>query len=227
MSGNNVKVLFKFPEVFDVTGMTIDYTDDKLYWTDFTGFGSLVVSSNLDGTNKTRNYFSTTSIMWGVASYLNYIYTTDVRTRFMSDEKFYYVWWISKTQTTDQRLKLGNYRLREKPRGITVMSENEEYSLGRDEEVGSCTSAAPCDHICLPMVGVKRVCACSVGYELQGETQCISPLKLKSNSLLLADQGQAKIFQLGISNNEDSPVRSGCISSEQFDLLLRHQIQDN
>ena len=29
MSGNNVKVLFKFPEVFDVTGMTIDYTDDK------------------------------------------------------------------------------------------------------------------------------------------------------------------------------------------------------
>jgi len=204
MSGNNLKVLFKFPEVFDVTGMTVDYTDDKLYWTDFTGFGSLVVSSNLDGTNKTRNYFSTTSIMWGVASYLNYIYTTDVRTRFMSDEKFYYVWWISKTQTTDQRLKLGNYRLGEKPRGITVMSDNEEYSLGRDEEVGSCTSAPPCDHICLPMVGVKRVCACAVGYELKGETQCISPLKLKSNSLLLADQGQAKIFQLGISNKEDN-----------------------
>ena len=29
LAGNHLQDLFKFPEVFDVTGMTIDYTDEK------------------------------------------------------------------------------------------------------------------------------------------------------------------------------------------------------
>jgi len=29
MAGKNATVLFKFPQVFDVTGMTVDYADNK------------------------------------------------------------------------------------------------------------------------------------------------------------------------------------------------------
>lgn len=210
MAGGNRTDLFTFPEVFDVTGLTIDYTDEKLYWTDFTGYGSLVVCSGLDGKNKTRKYFSTSSILWGVASYLNYIYATDVRTRFMVEGKYFYVWWISKTQTADSRLKLGNYRLSEKPRGITVLSKNEEYSLVEDEELGSCDQALPCDHLCLPMIGKPRVCVCSVGYELVDGTQCKAK-RTQSDRILLADQGQAKIFQLGITQGIEEEQKTAVV----------------
>jgi len=41
-----------------------------LYWTDFTGFGGKIISSRLDGTNKTQHHYRGAAIFWGVAAYL-------------------------------------------------------------------------------------------------------------------------------------------------------------
>jgi len=123
------------------------------------------MSSNFDGTNKKTVLHGRTNIFIGVASYLDYIYITDVRKH--SDEE-YYMWWVSKSNNDN----FGKYKLKEKPRGVTVYGRTENYLFQTRQDIGSCTSSPSCDHLCLPIEGVKRKCVCSTGYQLIGETQC-------------------------------------------------------
>jgi len=170
MSGNNEKVLFSYPEVSNVEGMTVDYFDQKLYWTNFSPYeGSKIMSSNFDGTYKKTHFHQRTSLFYGVATYLNYIYVVDVRKRVSdSGDDEYYLWWASK----NNRYDYGKYRLKEKSNSVTVYGWTENYNFQTRKDIGSCSTSPPCDHLCLPMEGEKRKCVCSTGYKLVGETQC-------------------------------------------------------
>ncbi|XP_076814506.1 low-density lipoprotein receptor-related protein 2-like isoform X1 [Clavelina lepadiformis] len=198
MAGKNETVLFQFPDVFDVTGLTIDYTDERLYWTDFTGYGGMVVSSKLDGTNKTQHHYRGGSIFWGVAAYLDYLYVTDVHARYSPNSQKYYSVWI----ITKKTKKTFRYTLNGKPRGIAVLSKNEERDpLVNDPKHGRCNDPGvpKCAHICLPRINATRECACSLGYHKVDETKCQSSI-INDEFILIADSGQGKIFQLPIGN---------------------------
>uniref|UniRef100_H2YXX3 EGF-like domain-containing protein n=1 Tax=Ciona savignyi TaxID=51511 RepID=H2YXX3_CIOSA len=194
LAGKNATTLFQFPLVFDVTGLTIDYTNDRLYWTDFTGYGAMVMSSKLDGTNKTQIYYRQGSIFWGVAAYLDYLYVTDVHARYShSADKYYAVWVVVKR--TKQAFR---YTLVGKPRGIAVMSNNEERSFDEVSRYGECTESPQCDHICLPRINATRECACSLGYHKVGDVGCSSVIA-RDEAVFISDSGQGKIFQIELN----------------------------
>jgi len=60
----------------------------------------------------------------------NHVFVTDVHMRITpaNNQRSFYVWWISKTLNQRGRLQVGQYKLKGKPRGITIMSKNVEYS---------------------------------------------------------------------------------------------------
>nr|XP_039264367.1 low-density lipoprotein receptor-related protein 2-like isoform X3 [Styela clava] len=199
LAGKSPKTLFKFPNVFDVTGITIDYTDDRLYWTDFTGYGGMVMSSLLDGTNKTQHHYRGGSIFWGVAAYMDYLYVSDVHARYsMTGARFYSVWIITK-----RRKQVFRYTLSGKPRGIAVFSHNEEFSLDTEPSSGEC-GGSDCGHLCLPRINATRSCACSLGYHLNPVTQKCQPLLVEDDYLLVADAGQGKVFQIPITDSTNN-----------------------
>nr|CAB3263510.1 low-density lipoprotein receptor-related protein 6-like [Phallusia mammillata] len=205
LAGKNATTLFAYPEVHDVTGMTVDYADEKLYWTDFTGYGSLVMSSNFDGTNKTQKYYSGSSIYWGIASFNSILYVTDVHRRIDNTGALYYhLWWIPKGRNQKGRLNVGNYKLTGKPRGVTVMSRQTEQSPFDPVLVtGSCQASPECAHICLPRLNATRECICSIGYTKQGDTGCITN-SVGTRYMLVSDAGQGKIFRVSLDNSSSN-----------------------
>nr|XP_018667559.1 low-density lipoprotein receptor-related protein 6-like isoform X2 [Ciona intestinalis] len=191
LAGKNPQTLFQFPDVFDVTGLTVDYTDERLYWTDFTGYGAMVMSSRMDGTNKTQIYYRQGSIFWGVAAYMDYLYVTDVHARYTNTaNKYYSVWVVIK-----QSKQVFRYTLHGKPRGIAVLSHNEERSMDEVSTNGECDDQPTCDHICLPRINATRECVCSLGYHKRGDTSCITDVQ-SDESMFFVDSGQGKIFQI-------------------------------
>nr|CAB3263507.1 low-density lipoprotein receptor-related protein 6-like [Phallusia mammillata] len=193
LAGKGERILFASPEVYDVTGLTIDYTDDRLYWTDFTGYGGKVVSSRLDGTNKTVHHGRSGAIYWGISAYLDYLYVTDVHARYSpAGDKHYSVWVINKLPKVESVFR---YTLEGKPRGISILSKNEDRSFDDVSAEGECLNQPACDHICLPRINATRECACTLGYTKVGDTRCVTNV-VQDNFLLLADAGQGKVFQI-------------------------------
>merc|ERR1712136_442828 len=151
----------------------------------------------LDGTNKTRHHYRTGSIFWGVAAYLDYLYVTDVHARFNTNSEKYYSVWVSQKHST----QVFRYTLKGKPRGITVLSKNEQRTFDTIDPIGECSVGAPCDHICLPRRGERRMCSCSLGYHLVGETQC-KPKLSKDGYILIADSGQGHVYQIPLESKD-------------------------
>ncbi|XP_076825968.1 low-density lipoprotein receptor-related protein 2-like [Clavelina lepadiformis] len=201
-AGKSGKVLFQYPDVADVNGLTIDYTDDRLYWTDFDFLGGSVLSSRLDGTNKTLHYRSETSYFWGVAAYTDFLYVTDIYERYsQNSQAFYPIWVISK-----KTYNVSNYIHNGKPRGITVLSKNEERDpLDNYANYGSCNAPGVkgCAHICLPRINALRECACSLGYHKVDDVNC-RPSLVVDEFILVADSGQGKVFQLPLASDATS-----------------------
>jgi hypothetical protein len=81
---NHNKVV-TFPNVHDVTGLTIDYVDDRIYWTDFLGAAAVISSATLDGKHLINHFHRTGSVFWGVACYDHYLYVSDIYPKFMQE----------------------------------------------------------------------------------------------------------------------------------------------
>ena len=88
MDATKFKTITSFPTVHDVTGLTVDYSDDRLYWTDFLGSAAVVSSSDLDGNNVVQHFHRTGSVFWGVDTFDHYLYVTDIYPKFMNEGKF-------------------------------------------------------------------------------------------------------------------------------------------
>ena len=61
-SGADIKTIVKFPIIHDVTGLTVDYIDEKLYWTDFLGSAAVVSSSTYDGSHIITHFHRTGAV---------------------------------------------------------------------------------------------------------------------------------------------------------------------
>ena len=48
--------------VHDVTGLTVDYVSEHLYWTDFLGSAAVIASSNYDGNHKINHFQRTGAV---------------------------------------------------------------------------------------------------------------------------------------------------------------------
>ena len=57
-----MKTIVKFPNIHDVTGLTVDYVDQKIYWTDFLGSAAVIASSTYDGTNIINHFHRTGAV---------------------------------------------------------------------------------------------------------------------------------------------------------------------
>jgi len=58
----------------------------------------------------------------------NHLYLTDLHLRGSQSQGFYYLWYISKIRNQQGGIQTVRYKVSGKPRGITVMSKNVEYS---------------------------------------------------------------------------------------------------
>jgi hypothetical protein len=100
------KKIVQFPVVHDVTGLTVDYTDDRIYWTDNLGSAALVSSSDFEGNHIINHFHKTGSVFWGVACYDHYLYVSDIYPKFMEDGKKWVLWVVisfTSTQSTTWR----------------------------------------------------------------------------------------------------------------------------
>lgn len=204
LSGKEEKVLVRFPKVYDVTGLTLDYTDDRIYWTDYNGSGGLVASCNLEGEDLTEHFNQPASQFWGIASYLDFLFVTDVHPRMTADmSELFFMWVIRKQKSYND--KAIHHSLQGKPRGVSVYSKNEERSLDADLLQGSCKEMPPCDHICLPRINSTRECVCSMGYHqpADDDTKC-QPALIPDDYLVICDSGQGLIFQLPLNQSNPS-----------------------
>ena len=87
MDATKFKTITSFPTVHDVTGLTVDYSDNRLYWTDFLGSAAVVSSSDLDGNYVVQHFHRTGSVFWGVDTFDHYLYVTDIYPKFMNEGK--------------------------------------------------------------------------------------------------------------------------------------------
>ncbi|XP_076811957.1 vitellogenin receptor-like [Clavelina lepadiformis] len=201
LAGRGEETLFEFPANCSVCGITVDYTDERLYWTDYYGAGSRILSSNLDGSDKKQHgekHFM--AVLWDVTVYKNNIYVTDCHSYEPEHRTTgYRIWSVSKTTNTS---KFKTYN--ERPRRITVLSKNENRPSLNVSAIGECDSQPKCDHICLPRLNATRECVCALGYYKQGDTQCKEQL-IDDEFMYVVDKNQGKIFQISLngSNNEN------------------------
>lgn len=179
MDRESFKTITSFPIVHDVTGLTVDYSDDRLYWTDFLGSAAVVSSSDLEGNNVVQHFHRTGSVFWGVDTYDHYLYITDIYPKFMNEGKKYMLWVVTKryideacfeddnikctdddNMITEEHLKDAaneqksfRYSLSGRPRSVTVYSP---YATPIDDVTENpCAKDAyglqgGCEHICIP-----------------------------------------------------------------------------
>ncbi|CBY14574.1 unnamed protein product, partial [Oikopleura dioica] len=208
MDATKFKTITSFPTVHDVTGLTVDYSDDRLYWTDFLGSAAVVSSSDLDGNNVVQHFHRTGSVFWGVDTFDHYLYVTDIYPKFMNEEHL-------KDAANEQ--KSFRYSLSGRPRSVTVYSP---YSTPiEDVPVNPCAEDAyglqgGCEHICIPSkppsgATKNRTCMCSIGYTLKKPQQvgCYADFQ-KAPFLVFADIDHGLIFQMAMNDS---------LSSEQLE----------
>ncbi|CAK8675827.1 unnamed protein product [Clavelina lepadiformis] len=201
LAGRGEKSLFEYPDVSRVYGITVDHTDERLYWTDYYGDVSRVLSCNLDGSEKKQHGKDHLgSRFLSVASYGDYVYANDAVTH-RSDfgEDLFAIWVFSKATN-----KSYFYDHSDRPHQLTVLDGNEERILLTESSIGECDSQPECDHICLPRLNATRECVCALGYYKQGDTQCKEQL-IDDEFMYVVDKNQGKIFQITLngSNNEN------------------------
>jgi len=210
MAGGDFKVLFEFPEVYDVTGLTVDYTDDRLYWTDFDGVAGIVCSSDLDGTNVVKHFYRRQSQFSCITSYKDYLFVTDtypfIDTEASHSEwkEVYYIWVLRKQpEFSDKHTK---FPFKGKPKGISLYGSKEKLWDDNEDDLGSCQNS-PCEHICLPRANKTSVCICSMGYHIDknNEYKC-KPEIVDDEYLLISDYGKGNIYQLHLNHAEDYSV---------------------
>lgn len=222
---NHNKVV-TFPNVHDVTGLTIDYVDDRIYWTDFLGAAAVISSATLDGKHLINHFHRTGSVFWGVACYDHYLYVSDIYPKFMQDGKKYMLWVVTKlyidpdyeseelrvpeTSLTNpaNEQKSFRYSITGRPRGVAVYSE---YASPEKETTNPCEKDTygmngGCDHICIPKDnagsdGRHRVCKCSIGYTIKKAQQmgCYADIQTPPY-LVFADVDHRLIFQMSLKN---------------------------
>jgi hypothetical protein len=228
--------------VHDVTGLTVDYTDDRIYWTDNLGSASVVSSSDFEGNHIINHFHKTGSVFWGVACYDHYLYVSDIYPKFMEDGKKWVLWVVTKLYI-DPEYDMENasandyvpqemlshpaneqksfmYSITGQPRGVSVFSK---YAAPAENAVNPCEEDAQgnyggCDHICIPKAAVsagqkERVCRCGIGYELEKAQQQGCYANIqKPPYLVFADVDHALIFQMSLQNE---------VASESNDLTKK------
>ncbi|CAK8675825.1 unnamed protein product [Clavelina lepadiformis] len=202
LAGKDKQVIFSYPAVNDVSGITVDYDEDRIYWTDFLRNRGLVKSSNLDGTNVKEIYSRSNSIFWGIATYSNYIYFTDVQPKRVNPGRvlLYYIFFVTKARVNDNPT-VSHISTGTKPRSIVVYQKTNATSLPSVYPQGECDapSIAKCAQICLPRLNASRECACAPGYVKTGETGC-TQRGLLGESIFFSDSGQAKVFAMPLNS---------------------------
>jgi len=200
LSGQDLQHLVVFPKVYDVTGLTIDYHDERLYWNDYDGSRATVMSSDLNGNDVTKHFSIYSSQFWGIASYLDFLFVTDLHPKINSELKRIFHLWVFRKKTFKD--KVIQHEIKGKPRGITIFRKPDENEL-KDLFEGSCRQSPPCDHICLPRHNATRKCVCSLGFHQSkdDESKC-EPALISDNYLVICDSGQGKLFQLKFNSTK-------------------------
>ena len=66
-NGNNangdIETIIKFPNIHDVTGLTVDQSDSKIYWTDFLGSAAVLASSDFNGNHIINHFHRTGAVL--------------------------------------------------------------------------------------------------------------------------------------------------------------------
>ena len=67
-NGNNangdIETIIKFPNIHDVTGLTVDQSDSKIYWTDFLGSAAVLASSDFNGNHIINHFHRTGAVLF-------------------------------------------------------------------------------------------------------------------------------------------------------------------
>ena len=166
-----VQTIVKFPNIHDVTGLTVDQNDQKIYWTDFLGSAAVIASANFDGGHIINHFHRTGAVFWGVAAYDHYLYISDIYPKFMAEGKKYMMWVVTKMYAKDDKVepdeqgyiaaddlvhpaneqKNFRYSINGRPRGVAVFSQyatTPSTNTACNED--SNNRPGGCEHICLP-----------------------------------------------------------------------------
>ncbi|XP_071959539.1 uncharacterized protein [Antedon mediterranea] len=143
-------------DITSPNGLSIDYADNRLYWTDVGNGFSKVESCNLDGSDRRifYNESEATSEFFKLKVYKNYVYITDRRSSI--------IWSINKT--TEEAYF--NMDLDSPPYGITIYGNN-----GQVEQTSPCLSN-PCSHVCTSADNNGYRCLCKDSYSLSSDGVC-------------------------------------------------------
>ncbi|XP_033637821.1 sushi, von Willebrand factor type A, EGF and pentraxin domain-containing protein 1-like [Asterias rubens] len=176
LAGENRTVLVD-DNIYFPNGITIDYTTDKIYWTDADPGGSRVEVCSLDGTNRRTVYShpADKGHFFDVAVFQNYIFVTDwyngIRCIYKDSGEHYFA------------LNVGG-----RPFGLTLHGEG---ILPGDS---SPCDAKPCDHLCISDPGGYK-CLCQDGFDLQDNHTCFRRATyLAKPQIILAAQNSICYF---------------------------------
>uniref|UniRef100_T1J651 EGF-like domain-containing protein n=1 Tax=Strigamia maritima TaxID=126957 RepID=T1J651_STRMM len=170
-----------------VNGLTIDYTDKKLYWANIDK--KLIESSDLSGSYRAEIVTSDLPNPFGLTQYQDYLYWTDWNTR--SIER-------ANKSTGENRTRIQGH--------LDDIMDIHVFHSSRQSGWNSCAGGnGGCSHLCLaqPVNGVRHViqnhCACPTHYVVDKDNRsCIAP----ETFLLFSQKNTISRMVVGV---EDSP----------------------
>nr|XP_039263035.1 low-density lipoprotein receptor-related protein 4-like [Styela clava] len=195
LAGKDAKVLFRYPDVIEVTGLAAD--DERIYWTDYLGYASKILSCRFDGSDKTEHYFQKSSELRDIAVHEDYIYVSDSQKRYNYFDYIRYHVQILRKGTN----QIFTFSRPDLPHGIAILAD--KSSPARTLESNICEKT--CGGICLPnQKGFK--CVCSPGYKLQPKTGKCVPNIVNDEYLLALDDASGEVYQIPLSSKGEFSV---------------------
>lgn len=200
LSGDNENVIFSNAEFSKVVALTVDYDEDRIYWTESIRDNSKVWSSRIDGSDITQHYQVEERKYYDIAVHTDYIYLSDTVTRYnFFGEKRYHIQVLTKNSN-----QVAHYAINETPMGIVVYDESDHSSKSAKGR-GECEDV-DCPGICLPTRNGKAKCQCSVGYQMNKKTKQCTARLLPTEYILVVDSHTGQAYQMSLRSRRVTKI---------------------
>ncbi|XP_076815155.1 low-density lipoprotein receptor-related protein 1B-like isoform X1 [Clavelina lepadiformis] len=192
LSGNNIVHLHTFADVESIDEMTMDVSENRLYWSERIRDTSSarVRYFNLDNTNEiTTIYSSNRGWFMGLASYKEFLYIgnrLDKTIRILN-------------KTSDVALHQYSHRRTQTPRGVVVFSASIQPWTVENHLAHPCADHS-CSQLCLTDGPSSHVCACTTGSFLQPDGRSCDVTLIEDDFALLMDAKHGKIYQVPLTD---------------------------
>ncbi|XP_076815158.1 low-density lipoprotein receptor-related protein 1B-like isoform X2 [Clavelina lepadiformis] len=192
LSGNNIVHLHTFADVESIDEMTIDVSENRLYWSEtiLDTLSARVRYFNLDNPNNLTTIYSTSyGMILGLASYKEYLYignNYDKTIRILN-------------KTSGEDLLHSSHQRTKTPRGVVVFSASAQPWTVENHLAHPCADHS-CSQLCLTDGPSSHVCACTTGSILQPDGRSCDVTLIEDNFALLMDAEHGRIFQVPLTD---------------------------